>query len=80
MFNKKTIRNEVKRLINKQIEDAEKLYATQSTVIDQEAKEKVDALTRAYNDSVALEYAGAFDHKLALMEKLVGNIVGKQYE
>ena len=76
MFNNKTIRKEVVRVINKKINDAEKLYATQAKLIEKEAQEKVEKLKQEFKDNVSTAKAQAFSDKCSLMRQFVSSIVG----
>lgn len=76
MFNNKTIRKEVVRVINKKINDAEKLYTAQAKLIEKEAQEKIERLKQEFKDNVSTAEAQAFSDKSSLMRQFVSNIVG----
>jgi len=75
IFKSNTIRKEVTRIINKQIDKAETLYAEQVKLINKQANEKAEELKKKLNNELLAVESQAEGENIDLLNRLVANII-----
>lgn len=80
IFKSNTIRKEVTRVINKQIDKAETLYAEQVKLINKQATEKAEELKNKLKNELLAVQSQAEGEKIDLRTKLITNILNFKFD